>query len=110
MEFESKRTSRSSSGMIVKGDNNKFSRGLQGKAENSSIRRLSREHGYTLYVQNIPQAMQWKDQYQAGEVGVGQLPGSNSALPATSSAQVADAGTCQQSGPLSDPNQAPKPN
>ncbi|KAK8477555.1 hypothetical protein V6N11_007388 [Hibiscus sabdariffa] len=46
--------------MIVKGDNNKFSRGLQGKAENSSIRRLSREHGYTLYVQNIPQAMQWK--------------------------------------------------
>ncbi|KAK9018485.1 hypothetical protein V6N11_001459 [Hibiscus sabdariffa] len=45
---------------IVKGDNNKFSRGLQGKAENSSIRRLSREHDYTMYVENIPQAMQWK--------------------------------------------------
>ncbi|KAK9033182.1 hypothetical protein V6N11_018219 [Hibiscus sabdariffa] len=34
--------------MTVEGDNNKFSRGLQGKAENSSIRRLSRDHGYTL--------------------------------------------------------------
>ncbi|KAK8681344.1 hypothetical protein V6N13_053748 [Hibiscus sabdariffa] len=51
--------------MIVEEDNNKFSRGLQGKAENSSIRRLSRDHGYTLYVENIPQAMQWKGFWHA---------------------------------------------
>ncbi|KAK8681360.1 hypothetical protein V6N13_053764 [Hibiscus sabdariffa] len=51
--------------MIVEGDNNKFSRGLHGKAENSSIRRLSRDHGYTLYVENIPQAMKWKGLWHA---------------------------------------------
>ncbi|KAK8681368.1 hypothetical protein V6N13_053772 [Hibiscus sabdariffa] len=34
--------------------------GSSREAENSSIRRLSRDHGYTLYVENIPQAMQWK--------------------------------------------------
>ncbi|KAK9033189.1 hypothetical protein V6N11_018226 [Hibiscus sabdariffa] len=51
--------------MIVEGDNKKFSRGLQGKAENNSIRRLSRDHGYTLYVENIPQAMQWKGLWHA---------------------------------------------
>ncbi|KAK9033134.1 hypothetical protein V6N11_018171 [Hibiscus sabdariffa] len=54
--------------------------------------------------------VQPKDQYQAREVGVGQLSGSRSAMPIISSAQdhgqVANAGTCQQSG-LSDPNQAP---
>ncbi|KAK8681324.1 hypothetical protein V6N13_053728 [Hibiscus sabdariffa] len=53
--------------MIVEGDNNKFSRGLQGKAENSSIRLLSRDHIYTLYVENIPQAMQWKGLWHAFE-------------------------------------------
>ncbi|KAK9033148.1 hypothetical protein V6N11_018185 [Hibiscus sabdariffa] len=56
--------------------------------------------------------VQPQDQYQAREVGVGQLPGSRFAMPVISSAQdpsqVADAGICQQSG-LSDPNQAPEP-
>ncbi|KAL4341102.1 hypothetical protein GQ457_08G032890 [Hibiscus cannabinus] len=51
--------------MIVEGDNNKFSRRLQGKDENSSIRQLSSDHGYTLYVENIPQAMQWKGLWHA---------------------------------------------
>ncbi|KAK8478648.1 hypothetical protein V6N12_041758 [Hibiscus sabdariffa] len=54
--------------------------------------------------------VQPQDQYQAREVGVGQLSGSHSAMPVISSAQdhgqVANARTCQQSG-LSDPNQAP---
>ncbi|KAK8681345.1 hypothetical protein V6N13_053749 [Hibiscus sabdariffa] len=54
--------------------------------------------------------VQPQDQYQAREVGVGQLSGSRSAMPVISSAQdpgqVANAGTCQQFG-LSDPNQAP---
>ncbi|KAK8681361.1 hypothetical protein V6N13_053765 [Hibiscus sabdariffa] len=54
--------------------------------------------------------VQPQDPYQAQEVGVGQFSGSRSAMPVISSAQdpgqVANAGTCQQSG-LSDPNQAP---
>ncbi|KAK8681316.1 hypothetical protein V6N13_053720 [Hibiscus sabdariffa] len=65
--------------MTVEGDNNKFSRGLQGKAENSSIRRLSRDHGYTLYVENIPQAMQWKvmvgDEHKNHEKGAKRVVG-----------------------------------
>ncbi|KAK8681352.1 hypothetical protein V6N13_053756 [Hibiscus sabdariffa] len=66
-EGQKETTTTSSIKMIVEGDNNKFSRGLQGKAENSSIRRLSRDHIYTLCVENIPKAMQWKGLWHAFE-------------------------------------------